>query len=78
MIFGRKDRLAIECEVTDRSKPYLFGKVRVWFGDLALGDFAAEIISTYVFAAEIYGRSDRAKQSQKNSHTAEPIFALPS
>jgi hypothetical protein len=52
VLFGRKDRLAIECELTDTSRPYFFGKVRVWFGGIPLGDFSGEIISTQVFAAE--------------------------
>lgn len=52
MLFGRKDRLAIECELIDTSKPYFFGKVQVWFGNVALGDFSGEIISTQMFAAE--------------------------
>jgi hypothetical protein len=52
LLFGRKDRLAIECELTDTSKPYFIGKVRVWFGDVALGHFSGEIVSTQMFAAE--------------------------
>lgn len=28
------------------------GKVRVWFGSVALGDFSGEIVSTQMFAAE--------------------------
>ena len=52
LLFGRKDRLAIECELIDTSKPYFFGKVRVLFGNVALGHFSGEIVSTQMFAAE--------------------------
>jgi hypothetical protein len=52
VVFGQTDRFAIECELTDTTVPYFFGKVRVWFGGLSLGDFSGEIISTQMFAAE--------------------------
>lgn len=48
MQFGDRERFAIECEITDRTRPYFFGRFRIWIDGRAHGDFSAEIISTYV------------------------------
>jgi len=52
MLFGLKESFAIECEITNKSKPYFFGKVRIWLNGHAFGDFSGEIISTYVIYTE--------------------------
>lgn len=48
MQFGDRDTFAIECELTDTKVDYFFGRFRIWIAGRPHGDFACEIISTYV------------------------------
>lgn len=48
MQFGDRQKFAIECELTDTSVPYFFGRFRIWIAGRPHGDFSGEIISTYV------------------------------
>jgi hypothetical protein len=52
MLFGEKSCFAIECEITNTSKSYYFGRFRIWLAVRPFGDFSGEIISTNVFALE--------------------------
>jgi hypothetical protein len=59
-VFGTRDKLAVERELTDTTGDYFLGKVRAGFGGLPPGDFAREIISTQMFAAEALWRIRQA------------------
>ncbi len=52
MLFGSRTTFGIECEITDETKSYFFGKIRIWIGGGHYGDYSGEIISTYVFEFE--------------------------